>query len=65
MAEHLIKGNDMIVTSLSLIDESKSIDVKELFIGKLDTIYNIVGLAPDTLPCKSRGVHQQRFKILR
>jgi hypothetical protein len=40
---------DMIVTSLSLIEERRVIDVKELFLSKLDAIDNIVGLAPDTL----------------
>jgi hypothetical protein len=32
-----------------LIEEEKTIDVKELFLSKLESIDNIVGLAPDTL----------------
>jgi predicted AAA+ superfamily ATPase len=32
-----------------LIEEEKTIDVKELFLSKLEAIDNIVGLAPETL----------------
>jgi hypothetical protein len=39
----------LLVNSLSLVEENKVIDVKELFLSKLDAIDNIVGLAPETL----------------
>jgi hypothetical protein len=49
MAVSLTTSNDLVVNSLSLVEENKVIDVKELFLSKLDTIDHIVGLAPETL----------------
>jgi hypothetical protein len=49
MAVSLTSSNDLVVNSLSLVEENKVIDVKELFLRKLEAIDNIVGLAPDTL----------------
>jgi hypothetical protein len=49
MAVSLTHSNDLVVNSLSLVEENKVIDVKELFLSKLDAIDNIVGLAPETL----------------
>jgi hypothetical protein len=40
---------DIVANTLSVIDENKVIDVRELFLSKLDAIDNIVGLPPDTL----------------
>ena len=45
----LSNSKDIVANSLSLIEESKVIDVKELFLSKLDAINNIVGLPPETL----------------
>ena len=39
----------MVVNSLSLIENNKVIDIKELFLSKLDAVEQIVGLAPETL----------------
>ena len=49
MAVSLTTSNDMVVNSLSLVEKNKVIDVKELFLSKLDAIDTIVGLAPETL----------------
>ena len=49
MTFNLTNSDDLVVNSLSLIEKDKIIDVKELFLSKLDAIENIVGLAPDTL----------------
>jgi hypothetical protein len=38
-----------VVNSLSLVEENKVIDVKELFLSKLDAIDTIVWLAPEML----------------
>ena len=45
----LTNSNDVIVNSLSLIDQNKIIDVNQRFSSKLDAIDTIVGLAPETL----------------
>jgi hypothetical protein len=39
----------LVVNTLSLNENNEIVDVKELFLSKLDAIENIVGLAPDTL----------------
>jgi hypothetical protein len=49
MIVFLTNSNDLVVNSLSLVEENKIIDVKELFLSKLDSIDSIVGLAPETL----------------
>ena len=49
MTFNLTNSDDLVVNSLSLIEKDKIIDVKELFLSKLDAIENIVGLAPETL----------------
>jgi hypothetical protein len=48
MAVSLTNSNDLVVNSLSLVEEDKVIDGTELFLSKLDAIDNIVGLAPET-----------------
>ena len=45
----LSNSKDIVANSLSLIQDSQVIDVKELFLSKLDAINNIVGLPPETL----------------
>ena len=49
MAIILTNSNDLVVNSLSLIEEERVIDVEGLFLRTLEAIDNIVGLAPDTL----------------
>jgi hypothetical protein len=49
MAVSLTNSNDLVVNSLSLVEKNKIIDVRQLFLSKLDAIDNIVGLAPETL----------------
>jgi hypothetical protein len=49
MSVFLTNSNDLVVNSLSLVEKNKVIDVKELFLSKLESIDNIVGLAPETL----------------
>ena len=49
MALNLTNSNNMVVNSLSLIENNRIIDVKELFLSKLDAVEQIVGLAPETL----------------
>jgi hypothetical protein len=40
---------DIVANTISVIEDNKVIDVKELFLSKLGAIENIVGLPPDTL----------------
>jgi hypothetical protein len=49
MVFNLSNTVDIVANTLSVIDENRVIDVRELFLSKLDAIDNIVGLPPDTL----------------
>ena len=49
MAVNLTDSNAMIAKRLSLIGEKTIMDIKGLFLSKLDTLGNVIGLAPDTL----------------
>jgi hypothetical protein len=45
----LNNSTDIVANSISVIDKNKVIDLKELFLSKLDAINNIVGLPVETL----------------
>jgi ribonuclease PH len=45
----LNNSKDIVATSISVIDKNKVIDLKELFLSKLDAVNNIVGLPIETL----------------
>ena len=40
---------DIVANTISVVDKNKVIDLKELFLSKLDAIENIVGLLVETL----------------
>jgi ribonuclease PH len=45
----LTNSKDIVANSISVIDKHKVIDLKELFLSKLDAINSIVGLPVETL----------------
>ena len=45
----LTNSKDIVANTISVIDKDKVIDLKELFLSKLDAINNIVGLPVETL----------------
>jgi hypothetical protein len=45
----LTNSKDIVANSISVIDKNKVIDLKELFLSKLDAINEIVGLPTETL----------------
>jgi hypothetical protein len=49
MVFSLSNSIDLVADRISLIEEERTIDVKELFLSKLEAIDNIVGLAPEPL----------------
>ena len=49
MAVSLTNSKDSVANTRSVIDKDKVIDLKELFLSKVDAINNIVGLPVETL----------------
>ena len=49
MAVSMTNTLDIVANTISVIDKNKVIDLKELFLSKLDAINNIVGLPVETL----------------
>jgi hypothetical protein len=49
MAVSMNNSRDIVANTISVIDGNKVIDLKELFLSKLDAINNIVGLPVETL----------------
>ena len=49
MAVSLTNSKDIVANNISVIENNKVIDLKELFLSKLDAIENIVGLPGETL----------------
>ena len=49
MAVSLTNSKDLVATSISVIGKDKVIDLKELFLTKLDAIAGIVGLPVSAL----------------
>ncbi len=49
MPVNLTNSTDLIANSISLVDGNQLVDVKDLFLSKLDALQDIVGLPPETL----------------
>jgi hypothetical protein len=49
MAVSMNNSRDIVANTISVIDKNKVIDLKELFLSKLDAINTIVGLPIETL----------------
>ena len=46
---HLTNSSDVVANSISIIEKDKVVDLKDLFLSKLEAISGIVGLPPETL----------------